>query len=322
MTTSLQDLLSNISAQVDRGSNLKIVIPEDTGMFRLDQSLIDNTRKLITETSDALLNVIDAFEVSPPTPGSSSTLSPQEVADLAFVCRSELRELSKGFEAAVEDGSLWKIAAANDAVVSRAVRALIPIETTLREYGGLPSLLRQWFDLDDALEIRRQFADFWIAMKKDGEPKTEKVNEVLLQVTRMIATLRRHPIYPYIRIDDRLEIRAVQKRIFGYVEDKDAKPEVDGIRIYQDVIGFFDLLLHRHRNEELVGNDRFLVDSIIREVFELDAPEIFPEDSFEDIQSFVSMDPELDELILKGAPGPAEPFHEPLKRIRAQLKKK
>lgn len=319
---SLQDLLADISSQVDRGSSLKIVIPEDTGMFKLDQELVKNTRQLIQQTGDALLNVIDAFEVSPPAPGSYSTLTPQEVADLAFVCRSELRELTKGFEAAVEDGSLWKIAAAHDAVVSRAVRALIPIETTLREYGGLPSLLRQWFDLDDALEIRRQFANFWIAMKKDGEPTGATVKEVLLEVTRMIATLRRDPIYPYIRIDDRLEIRAVQKRIFGFVEDKGADPGVDGLRIYQDVSGFFDLLLHRHRREELVENDRFLVDSIIREVFELEKPDVFPEDSFEDIQSFVSMDPELDALILKGEPGPTAEFHEPLKRIRTQLKKK
>lgn len=327
MTThSLQDLLAAISDQVDRGSELKIVIPEDTGMFKLDKALIENTRKLIQETGDALLNVIDAFEVSPPAPGSYTTLSPQEVADLAFVCRAELRELSKAFEASVEDGSLWKIAAAHDAVISRAVRALIPIESTLREYGGLPSLLRQWFDLDDALEIRRQFAGFWIVMKKDGEPKGAKVKEVLLEITKMIAVLRRDPIYPYLRIDDRLEIRSVQKRIFGFVEDKDADPDVDGLRIYQDVIGFFDLLLHRHRREELVENDRFLVDSIIREVFEYEKPEIFPEDSFDDIQNFVSMDPELDELILqgvvKGEPGPSEPYHEPLKRIRAQLKKK
>ena len=323
MATSLQDLLAAVSKQVDQGSSLKIVVSEDTGMFKLDKALIDNTKALIRETSEALLNVIDTFEVSPPAAGSSSTLSPQEVADLAFVCRAELKELDKGFDAAVADGSLWKIAAANDAVVSRAVRALIPIETTLREYGGLPSILRQWFDLDDALEIRLQFANFWIAMKKDGEPTPETLDPLLLQITRMIGMLRRDPIYPYLRIDDRLEIRAVQKRIFGYIEDKSATPEKDGMHIYQDVSGFFDLLLHRHRREELVENDRFLVDSIIREVFDFGTPpEIFPEDSFEDLHSFVSMDPELDQLLLVGSPGPAEAFHEPLKRIRNQLRKK
>lgn len=321
-TSSLQELLSAVSKQVDLGTELKIVVHKDTGMFKLDRSLVTRTQQMIRETNDALLNVIDTFEESPPEASSTSTLSSQEVADLAFVCRSELKELGKAFDVAVNDGSLWKIAAANDAVVSRAVRALIPIETTLREYGGLPSLLRQWFDLDDALEIRRRFAEFWILLHKDGEPTDDTVGPLLNQVSRHIALLRRDSIYPFLRIDDRLEIRAIQKRIFRHLEDSSASP-LEGRRIYHDILGFFDLLLHRHQREELAENDRFLVDSIIREVFDQGSvPPLFPEESFEDVSSFVSMDPELDRLILLGQPSESIHFLEPLRRIRDQLKGK
>ncbi len=322
MNSSLETLLQEVSKQVDRGAKLKIIVPEDTGMFKLDKDLVHNTKQMIDETTKVLLDVTDTFEQSPPAAGASTTLSPQEVADLAFVCRSELKELAKEFDAAVTDGSLWKIAAANDQVVSRAVRALIPIESTLREYAGLTSLHRQWFDLDDALEIRQQFANIWIELRKDGEPTADSVDELLTRITRMIAVLRRDPIYPYLRIDDRLEIRAIQKRIFAYLEDTSATPGVEGIRLFQDAGGFFDLLMHSHRREELVENDRFLIDSIFRDVFEYgEAPEIMPEDSFDDLRSFVAMDPELDVLLLKGEPSAAELFREPLKRIREQLKK-
>ena len=321
MENSLQELLQQVSKLVELGSSLKIIVPEDTGLFKLDKSLVEGTRRLIDETSKVLLDVTDTFEQSPPAAGAKSTLSPQEVADLAFVCRSELKELAREFEAAATDGSLWKIAAANDRVVSRAVRALIPIESTMREYAGMTSMHRQWFDLDDALEIRRQFASFWIELRKDGEPTAENVDTLLTHITRLIAVLRRDPIYPYLRIDDRLEIRAVQKRIFAYLEDS-STASLDGIRLFQDAIGFFDLLLHSHRRDELLENDRFLVDSIFREVFDYgDTPDVLPEDSFEDLQSFVAMDPELDALILKGEPSSAEAFREPLKRIRKHLRK-
>ncbi len=322
MDSSLEVLLQEVSKQVDQGAKLKIIVPEDTGMFKLGKDLVHNTRKLIQDTTTVLLEVTDTFEQSPPAAGANSTLSPQEVADLAFVCRSELKELAKEFDAAVADGSLWKIAAANDQVISRAVRALIPIESTMREYAGLTSLHRQWFDLDDALEIRQQFANIWIELRKDGEPTAENVDDLLTRITRMIATLRRDPIYPYLRIDDRLEIRSIQKRIFAYLEDTSATPGVEGIRLFQDAGGFFDLLMHSHRREELVDNDRFLIDSIFREVFDYgETPEIMPEDSFDDLRSFVAMDRELDVLILKGEPSESEAFREPLKRIRNQLKK-
>ena len=320
MPVSLDVLLQRVSDQIEGGQKMKIVVPQDTGFFKLDPALIDRILGLLEGAIQTMRDVTDAFEHEGAPERGASTLAPQEVADLAFVCRTELVELEKSLRQASEAKNLWKTAAEADRAVARTLRAMIPIESALREFAGLEPIERTWFDLDDALNIRRRFVDFWLEAKRRGAPSGDGLKAAFERFSVMIAELRQAALYPYLRIDDRLQIRALQKRILAHLEQEVSVAAVEGPRLWQDLVGFFDLLMHIQRREELREHDRLLVGRIYREVYDLKhVPEVLPAASHEQLLALASLEPSLDALLLQGPSRSAE-YREPLEALREKLK--
>ncbi|MEM8998559.1 MAG: hypothetical protein AAGF23_27480, partial [Acidobacteriota bacterium] len=304
MPASLDALLTRFSEHIEGGQKLKIVVPQDTGFFTLDPALVDGILALLAETVATMRAVTETFEDAAPERGRS-TLSPQEVADLAFVCRTELVELEKSLRQAAAAKNLWKTAAEADRAVARAIRAMIPIEGALLEYAGREPIERKWFDLDDALGIRRHFVDFWLECKRRGNPAAGLALRAAFDAfSARIADLRQDALYPYLRIDDRLQIRSLQKRILAEVEKDPQCTGLEARRLWQDLVGFFDLLMHIQRREELREHDRLLVGRISRQLHDLQrAPERLPEETHDQLRSLASLEPSLDVLLVREQPG-------------------
>ncbi|MEM6794960.1 MAG: hypothetical protein AAF725_13355 [Acidobacteriota bacterium] len=314
------ELLDRISGLIESGQGLKVVVPQDTGFFSLDPALVPNILAMLRETAQTLHDVTERFETAPPERGSS-TLKPQEVADLAFVCRSELVELESSLSQVSKANNLWQTAAEADRAVARALRAMIPIEGLLREYSGLEPVPRRWFDLDDALTIRRRFIDLWLITRrrsKSEPPSGDGLRAAFESLAGRIAALRKDAIYPYLRIDDRLQIRALQKRILAQLE-KGVDPE-EGPRLWQDASGFFDLLMHIHRREELREHDRLVAGRVYRRIYDLvNVPERLPEEDHLKLMDLASIEPSLDELLLRDSPARSADYRQPLEALRARL---
>lgn len=321
MPASLDVLLQRVFDQIEGGQKLKIVVPQDTGFFKLDPRLIDRILDLLSSAIETMREVTDTFESDQAPARGASTLTPQEVADLAFVCRTELVELEQSLRQAVESKNLWKTAAEADRAVARTLRAMIPLESALREFAGLEPIERTWFDLEDALAIRRRFVDFWLEAKRRSSPEGNDLRAAFEHFSAMIAELRQDALYPYLRIDDRLQIRSLQKRILGHLEQDDPTAAVDGPRLWQDLVGFFDLLMHIQRREELREHDQLLVGRIYREIYDLkSAPEILPAESHGQLVALASLEPSLDALLLRGRPSRLTDYREPLESLREKLR--
>ncbi len=316
--TSPAELLRRTGDLIDRSLSQRFQVPQDTGLLTLDPTLAERVLVTLAETSELLRAVTHYFDDGAMMPSSPSGLSTQDVADLAFVSRTEIVEIQESLQAAKERRNSWKIASEADRAVARATRSLVSLEAALRELLGMEPTERRWFDLGDALEIRRQYVRLWLEVVRAGNPQGPAAMPVLKRFSDLIAILRREKIYPFLRIDDRLELRHLQKRIFAQLEDRGADAEQAAMRLWQDLSGFIHLLMQVSRREELREHDRLVVGRVYREVIDADgAPTPLSAENHENLLDLAALDPELDRLLLEAMPARALDYKAPISRLRA-----
>lgn len=316
--TSPAELLRRTGDLIDRSLSQRFQVPQDTGLLTLDPTLAERVLVTLAETSELLRAVTHYFDDGAMMPSSPSGLSTQDVADLAFVSRTEIVEIQESLQAAQQRRNSWKIASEADRAVARATRSLVSLEAALRELLGMEPTERRWFDLGDALEIRRQYVRLWLEVVRAGNPQGPAAMPVLKRFSDLIAILRREKIYPFLRIDDRLELRHLQKRIFAQLEDRGADTEQAAMRLWQDLSGFIHLLMQVSRREELREHDRLVVGRVYREVIDADgAPTPLSAENHENLLDLAALDPELDRLLLEAMPARALDYKAPISRLRA-----
>lgn len=256
-------LLQRVDELLDRGLEAGLQVPQDTGLLHIDPQSLGSVMELVDGTVDVLADVATACENGLEIDESDVTLPPEQLGDLAFVARSELVEIRSNLQASIDQDSKWQIAAQADRAAGRSVRALLPVESALREYEGLEPKKRVWFDLDDTLDIRRRFIRFWLEVQRGNSPGDE-LRPVLERVAMMIDDLRQDSIYPYLRLDDRLDLRALQKRMLAWLEGSTDEDAEAGRRLWQDASGFFNLLMQIQRREELREHDLVQLGRVLR----------------------------------------------------------
>lgn len=318
--TSPAELLRRTGDLIDRSLSQRFQVPQDTGLLTLDPTLADRVLGTLAETVELLRAVTHYFDDGAMMPSSPSGLSTQDVADLAFVSRTEIVEIHESLLGAKERRNTWKIASEADRAVARATRSLVSLEAALRELLGMEVKERRWFDLGDALEIRRQYVRLWLEVVRAGNPSGPAAAATLKRFSDLIAILRREKIYPFLRIDDRLELRQLQKRIFAQLEDRGPDAGQAATRLWQDLSGFIHLLMQVSRREELREHDRLVVGRVYREVIDADRlPTPLSAENHENLLDLASLDPDLDRLLLDPKPARALDYKAPIARLRAQF---
>ncbi len=321
MAVMRDKLLEEVAELIEHGQGLKFVVHHDTGLLALEPDLIDKILAMLLRTATLMRKVTESFENGPPTKAPRATLSPQEVADLAYVCRAELVEAHRKLGQILNTKDIWKIAAEGEQAVARAIRALIPIEAAIREFLGHEPLGRSWLDFQDALTIREKLIEFWLYAKKNGTPVFWNQRSSFQKILDRITDLRQDPIYPYLPIDDKLSLRALQKRVLGFLEETGPNTEEKGRRLWQDLISFFDLLMHINRREELKSHDLSLLRRVNRGHSHLtDNNDFMPRELHDQLKSLASQDPALDELLIRDWPARTFEYKEPIQRLLAKLK--
>ena len=315
MSENRKELLARVTDLIDRQQGVAITSPVDTGHFSIEPERIRSILGFLAETVRLLRDIGGYFELEGASrdvdeiaaeddagflreigAGISTELASREVADLAFMGSSEILDIRRDLEAAVAEQNFWKIVAHADAGLGRAARALIPIESAMREYEGLPAMRRRWENLEDSLEIRRQYGMLWRAVQRAGQPQDDELPANLRKIAHRIAILRRLKIYPLLRIDDRLSIRQLQKRILACL---DRPGEVDGRSLWQDLVAFFGLLRQVNNRHELREHDRRLVLAVHYELARRTAVrDRMPPEVLERLEPLLGRDDELDRFLL------------------------
>lgn len=340
LTDSKQVLMDRASALLDLARDTDFVIPDDTGYFSIEDNLVRQVRSLVRETADLMRDVMDCYdaEAASHVPDEtaaagdedflreigaqiSAQMAVEEVSGLAFVSRGQLLDTLKALDHALAARELWTVASHVDAGLRRAGRALVAIESAIRECEGLPAVYRTWQNVDDSLEVRRIYSEFRRAVLSgddDRELDGDELTERLHDAARHIAELRRRDIYPYLRIDDRLQIRRLQKRIHGWIDgDADAAA---GARLWSDLVAFARLLAQVNHRQEVREHDRLAVNGFYRRFFEQgEVPERLTADQLSWLEPLLGLDDELDRILLGPESHRGADLRSPLERLRREI---
>ncbi len=334
------ELLKRIEDLLERARGAAFIVPEDTGYFSIDDDLVRRVRDLTVRTIGLMRELTSYYDAESAAHGEtgtnntndgdflddigaqiSSQLAAREISGLAFVARGQLLEIQDSLASALEHKQVWAVAAHADSSLRHAGKALIAVESAVREYEGLEAKDHRWVDLQDSLETRRLYGQFRRAILRGGEPRThDQLTVCLKSAAPRIAILRGLEIYPFLRLDDRLTIRKLQKRIGAWLgEDDDTDT---GRRLWQDLVSFARLLMKINDREELREHDRQVVTTVYRLLFDPKRPaKRLSVGQRKELERLAGHDDELDRLIHLANEHSVEDLRAPLERLRSQLQR-
>ncbi len=328
-------LLERVRRLIEKRQGIALIIPEDTGYFSIDDELVGRVRALLAEAISLLYEVTDSYDAEclarhqdEAAAGDllleiaaqiSSEMAARELSDLAFVSRGQLREIEASLATSLRRRKIWAVASQADSGLRAAGKALFAVESAMCEYEGLQPPDRRWVDLRDSLGTRRLYGQFRRVILHSGSEDVTLAAR-LRRAAHRIEILRDLKIYPFLRIDDRKQIRSFQKRIAGWLEGGDGRCETDGQRLWDDLESFARLLVQVNDREELREHDRQAVRMLHRMLFRARQPPTeISEAHLEELERLVGRDDELDEIILHPGDYTVEELKPPLERIEMEL---
>ncbi len=317
--SSHRGLLERTVELLEQAESIELFIPEDTGLFSVDSDHVTQVRQLIGSTIDILREISRRFEELAASLAESDTsaddedsllleigaqisseIAAREISDLSFVGRGQLAEIRDTLETAVERKQTWVVASYADSGLRRARKALISLESAISEFEGESAPDRQWTDLEDSLEIRRLYGQFRRAiLRGDLEASGEALAKQLQSAARRISILRDLKIYPFLRIDDRLTIRKLNRRIVDWSTSAVESKDEDGRRILQDLVSFARLLGKINEREELREHDRAVVFRLLASTRHQAANAPLRPVILQEIETLLGRDDDLDQILLQ-----------------------
>lgn len=307
----IEDLLSQIDSA-------DIRVPEDSALISLAADLVPTVRRLLQDGIQLTRDIEKAYgpdqigdEPEEDDPFSlkgigfliSSVFAARDLTDLAFFARTELKECLEVLNATSqrENVDLESVASYCEAGTRRLRKALISVESAMYEFEQLDAPIRKWFDVEVSLQIRKLY---WNLRRETlthpGQDK--RMAERLRSVVYRLVAFRELSVYPFLRIDDRIQLRALLKRILEWLNSSERNEDV-GHRLWQDLVGFAEILVQVSQRQELQEHDRSLVGRALRRLFrKLPPPETMPEDLLDELESLLGLDDELDRLVITRHP--------------------
>ncbi len=341
--TNKEELLQRVEGLIEKTQGMAFVVPEDTGYFSIDDDMVRQVRQLMAQAVQLMRELTDFYDAESAAHGEegrsesdegddflrdigaliSSELAAREVSGLAFVARGQLMEMQEALSSALEHKLVWAVASHADSSLRHIGKALIAIESAVREYEGLEAQDHRWTDLQDSLDTRRLYGQFRRAILRGGDPRAhDQLTASLKSAATRIAILRGLEIYPFLRIDDRLTIRRLQKRIAAWLDDDADSSQETGLRLWQDLISFARLLMKVNDREELREHDRQVVTSVHRLLFGPKRPaQRLSASQLKELERLEGRDDELDHLIRLASEIPVADLRGPLERLRNQLQR-
>ncbi len=249
---------------------------------RLARDVTDPLRAALAETLDRVGAIEQACDVGDPGTGDwgdhlehtgthelpdvASTLASelwQQVGNLAFAARSELRRAERRLVAPGDDHDA-RVTACESArrKLRRAVHALLgAIGAALgRDFalGGLD------VEVETAVSVRRLFAKFRRSLPPCDPAEPAQVRRALRFAAVSLAVMVGDPDFSELRAPDRQLLLQLQARILGWA--RAGASDAEGLRLYQDLQTAADLLRAINQRQELVAHDRGVLARVAREL--------------------------------------------------------
>jgi hypothetical protein len=227
----------------------------------------------------------------------SSEIAGQEVADLLFIARTELKGTLQDLIASIDQEDFLRVASSCDSGLRTLKRTLISVESAIYEFEGMDPPMRQWSDLEISLQTRKMYSDVRRYILRSPKLSDQKLPDHLAGVHDRLDRLRDLEIYPLLRFDDRVTMRELRRRIGSWVI-QEPHDLLAGRRLWGDLTGFAELLKEVNHRQELRQHDRALLRRAYHQLFgRASHPAEMPEDMLYQLDALYGLDDELDELL-------------------------
>lgn len=247
--------------------------------------------------------------------GAQSTSSLDAIGDIAFLAHLELRQRAERLRHVTACRSAIAIVGECDSALRRIKKALTSIDVALARAGLVQPSLDFASELEVSLRVRRACAKLRARVVAGGEPTPETLQVRLRGAGTAIAMLVGWEIYPSLRVRDRLQLRELQRRILDWLrQERDVE---DGLRLWQDLVGFVRMLSQVNRRQELVDHDARVVRAAQGGLASPEIAEV-PAEMLGELRSLEGLDDEVDAL-LASAERRASAWAEPIARLALQL---
>ena len=322
--------LNQLIAQVE-GADVRV--PEDSALISLAADLVPKVTHLLRQGIDLLVEIEGFYG---PAQGSmqnddpdslsqiglqiSAEFAARDLNDMAFFARSDLKNaLEVLITAATHKSNQMTLASHCEGGLRRLRKALISVESAIYEFEGDTSPERHWFDVEVSLQIRKLY---WNLRRETAARSnaTDKPLEVRLRaVLYRILAFRELSVYPFLRVDDRVNLRRLLKRILDWL-NSDERDDAIARRLWQDLSSFAEILVQVSHRQELRDHDLKLIARAYRTLFPFGARRrTVPDDLLAELQTLLGLDEELDRLITDRSTRSVEAWRKPLKRLQASL---
>jgi hypothetical protein len=327
IATRIHDLLGEVDSA-------DIRVPEDSALISLAADLVPTVHKLLEDGIQLMRDIEEAYgtvgleeDLEEDDPFSlkgigfliSSVFASRDLTDLAFFAHTELRECLDvlGVTAKRQNLDLESVASYCEAGTRRLRKALISVESAIYEFEQREAPIRKWFDVEVSLQIRKLYWNLRReTMERPGDDK--RLTERLRSVVYRLVAFRELSVYPLLRIDDRIQLRALLKRILEWLNNATRNDE-DGLRLWQDLVGFAEILVQISQRQELQEHDRALVAQSLRRLFrQQPPPQSVPDEMLDELESLLGVDEDIDRLIL-GRHSQVSAWRAPLLRVNETL---
>ncbi|HXT19525.1 MAG TPA: hypothetical protein VN923_02135 [Thermoanaerobaculia bacterium] len=198
-------------------------------------------------------------------------------------------------------------------------RTLISVESALHDFEGLQPPMRVWSDLEVSLETRRLYADIRREVLRPPPPNDATLADRLASLHDRFNRLRELAVYPLLRFDDRVAMRELRRRISTWIVEE--TPDlIAGARLWEDLVGFAQLLEAVSHRQELRQHDRVVLRRAYHQLFGRAAHErTVSADLLHQLRALDGLDDDLDALLARGDQHDLPRWRETMARLLRRL---
>lgn len=330
-----EELAAAFERIIRRVEQIDVRVPEDSALIGLASDLVPRITHMLRDGIDVLEQVEAAYDPSPDdlpeVPDDdlfgiglqiSAELASRDLRDVAYFARADLRSaLDALVQISTRRNGFIAMASLCESGLRKLRKGLVSVESALYEFEGQAAPERQWFDVQVSLQIRRLYRNLRREThQRDVSASAGALEDGLRAVLYRIVAFRELTIYPFLRVDDRVNIRRLVKRILEWL-NATRRDAMQGRRLWQDLVGFTEILFQVSYRQELQDWDRDVVEKTWRALFDReDAPRELPDLLHRELETLAGLDDELDALLDADEAPPVEAWRAPLSRLRLQMR--
>ncbi|MEM7518482.1 MAG: hypothetical protein AAF368_16360 [Planctomycetota bacterium] len=260
--------------------------PTDAEMVEMRRSVFDLLAEADRSSAELLEDLLPELDGSP-------------IEDLAAIVAHEVgSERASILRVDSDSSTTWEAGIVAVQALSKILKAVAAVENAYCAEHEIPKEISHVAEAETAVEIRQAYCKFWRSVALEPPETTEEIEQRLRSASTAIARLRGRPVFLDLRPLDRRLLLSLQRRIREWLLGQSGTES--GLRLWQDLRAFTELLHQINNRAELVQLDAQLIpelQSALAELDGIDYPLVEDPDLLRRMRRLSGRSPAFDRLI-------------------------